>query len=179
MQPEPIAKRQINSFRERVTVIDRPLPEAEWAKVRAFVRRMEREDLRLRFGHPFDVEDEVTLRRFIDVKTGIGEIAWVLDEAAAIAGISHRAMVSRSEAEIGLIVRSDLQRGGIGEFLLREMLARSARQGLKTLSGLVLLENLAMLRLAAKIGYTPREVSAWTVELTFEVGQTSAAACTA
>jgi len=173
-EPENSSYRH-SSGAERITVLDRPLVEAEWTMVRAFMRRMEREDLRRRFGHPFDFEDEVTLRRFIAVKTGIGEIAWVADESAAIAGISHRVMVSRSEAEIGLIVRSDLQRVGIGEFLLRQMLSRSARQGVKTLSGLVLWENRPMLRLAAKIGYVPRELSAWTVELAFEVGRTTAA----
>jgi len=159
---------------ERITVRRRPLVEAEWNMMRAFMRRMERDDLHQRFGHPFDFEDEITLRRFIDVKPGIGEIAWVLDDAAAIAGVSHRIMVSRSEAEVALMVRSDLKRLGIGEFLLRDMLVRSARQGLETLSGLVLRENRAALRLAAKIGYVPREVCALTVELALEVGRTTA-----
>jgi len=71
-----------------------------------------------------------------------------------------------------LIVRSDLQRAGIGEFLLRETLARAARQRLEALTAFVLWENRAALRLAAKIGYVPRQVSAWALELTFEVGQT-------
>jgi len=47
-------------------------------------------------------------------------------------------MASQSEAEVGLIVRSDLKRRAIGEFLLRRMLGRSAIQGLKTLSASVL-----------------------------------------
>jgi len=158
----------------RIIVLDKPLAEAEWDMVRDFVRRMERDDLRRRFGHPCDFSDEATLRRYFDIDAGVGEIACVLDQMGAIAGLAHRIMVSRSEVEIGLIVRSDLKRAGIGELLLREMLARSARQGLKTLSGLVLRENRAMLRLAAKIGYVPREVCAWTVELMFEVGQAAA-----
>lgn len=143
--------------------------------VRTFVRRLEREDLWRRFGHPFDFRDEATLRRFFDIKAGVGEIAWVLDDEAAIAGLSHRIMVSAAEAEIGLLVRSDLKRLGIGEYLLRDMLARSARQGLKTLSAFVFHDNRAALRLAAKIAYVPREVSAWAVELAFDLGTTAAA----
>jgi acetyltransferase len=142
--------------------------------VRAFVRRLEREDLRMRFGYPLDFQDDVTLRRAFDIKGAGGEIAWLLDEGAAIAGLIHRIMVSRSEAELGLIIRSDLKRAGIGEFLLRETLARSARQGLKTLSGLVLRENRAMLQLAAKIGYRPREICALTIELTFDLARATA-----
>ncbi len=156
---------------ERTILIDRPLTEAEWDMVRAFVRRLEREDLRGRFGHPCDFGDEATMRRFFDIAAGVGEIAYVLDKAAVIAGLAHRIMLSPSEAEVALIVRSDLKRAGIGEFLLRETLARSARQGLKTLSALVLWENRAALRLAAKIGYVPRQVSTWALELKFEVGQ--------
>jgi RimJ/RimL family protein N-acetyltransferase len=193
MRPEPIAKRQTwaaptntrrsavhaeskhslcghSSRAKRITLLDRPLVEAEWDMVRRFVRRMEREDLRLRFGHPLDLCDEITLRRAFDIKAGVGEISWLLDETAAIAGLAHRIMVSRAQAEVGLIVRSDLKRTGIGELLLREMLARSAQQGLETLSGLVLSENRAMLRLAAKIGFAPRQVCAFTAELTLELG---------
>lgn len=150
----------------QTTVLDRPLRAAEWDMVRNFVRRTAREDLRLRFGRPLNFDDEATLRRAFDLKAGSGEIIWVLDEDAAIAAIAHRIALSRSEAEIALIVRSDVQRRGIGEFLLRQALVRSARQGLKTLTGVVLWENRAMRRLAAKIGFVPRQGSAWALELT-------------
>ena len=143
--------------------------------VRAFVRRLEREDLFRRFGHPCDFGDEATLRRYFDIDAGVGEIAYVLDKAAAIAGLAHRIMLSQSEAEIALIVRSDLQRTGIGELLMRETLARAARQGLKTLSAFVLWENHAALRLAGKIGYMTRHSSPWALELAFEVARTPAA----
>jgi len=159
----------------RAIVIDRPLTEAEWDVVRAFVRRLEREDLFRRFGHPCDFGDEATLRRYFDIDAGVGEIAYVLDKAAAIAGLAHRIMLSQSEAEIALIVRSDLQRTGIGELLMRETLARAARQGLKTLSAFVLWENHAALRLAGKIGYMTRHSSPWALELAFEVARTPAA----
>lgn len=159
-----------------MSVRDRPLVEGEWDAVRAFVRRMAPDDLRLRFGQFINFGDEATLRRVFDVNGGSGEIAWVLDRSAAIAGIVHRVMVSRSEAELGLIVRSDVKRAGVGEFLLREMLARSARQGLTTLSGLVLRENRAMLRLATKIGCVPHAECAVSVELRFDIARAAAAA---
>lgn len=148
-------------------VVVRPLSEGEWDLVRAFVRRMTPEDLHRRFGHPIDFNDEATMRRFFDIRPGTGEIAWALDETSAIAGISHRVLVSPTEAEIGLIVRSDRKRRGIGECLLRAMLARSARQGLATLSAVVLRENRAVLRLAAKIGCVQRAANTWSVELVF------------
>jgi len=154
----------------RVVVRDRPLIEPEWDIVRDFVRRLDAEDLRLRFGARRDFRDAAILRRAFDIASGVGEIAWVLDETAAIAGIAHRIMVSPAEAEAGLIVRSDVKRAGIGEFLLRDMMARSARQGLSTLSAMVLRENYPMLGLAAKLGGVRRAECPWSVTVVLAIG---------
>ncbi len=154
----------------RLTVFDRPLVEPEWRLVRSFVRRLERSDVSLRFGRAIDLEDEPTLQRFFDIKVGVGEIAWLVDQTEAIVGVSHRIIVSPSEAEIALMVRSDLKRLGIGELLLRHMFIRSAGQDLRTLSAWVSSENRPVLRLAAKIGYGVRGRSQWGMEITFDVG---------
>jgi GNAT superfamily N-acetyltransferase len=154
---------------ERIVILNRPLVEAEFDMVRAFVRRLERNDLRLRFGNPRDFDDEGTLRRAFDIKARAGEIVWSLDEAAAISGIAHCVRLSQKEAEIGLIVRSDLKRLGIGEYLLREVIVRSAKRGLKILSGWAFRDNRAMLRLAAKIGGVCRLANLQSVEWTYEI----------
>jgi GNAT superfamily N-acetyltransferase len=156
---------------DRAIVLTRPLNEAEWEMIRAFLRRTNREDLRLRFGQPLDFQDDATLRRFFDIEDGVGELVCMLDEHGAIAGILHRILVSSAEVEIALVVRSDLKRVGIGESLLRIALSRATKQQLKTLSALVLRENGAMLRLARKIGFAPRKLSALTVELECELGR--------
>lgn len=162
---------------QRVAVLNRPLIEHEWRMVRAFARRIKREDVRLRFGRPIDLRDEFNLRRYFDIGSEKGEIVLVLDEAGAVAGIGHRVIVSRSEAEIALLVRSDLKRRGIGEFLVREIMARSARQGIETLRALVGRENHAVLCLAAKLGCVPRGSSAFAVDLAFETNRPTAASC--
>jgi len=143
--------------------------------VRAFVQRTDREDLRLRFGRPLNFDDEPTLRRSFGISNGDSEIVWVLDDQGTIAGISHRVPLSRSEADIALIVRSDMKRRGIGEFLLRTLVTRAAARGLKTLTALVMRENRPMLQLAARIGYATRGFAALTVELVFDVGQATEA----
>ncbi|HTV28263.1 MAG TPA: GNAT family N-acetyltransferase [Xanthobacteraceae bacterium] len=117
----------------------------------------------------FDRDDEATARRFVDIKAGTGELSWMLDDAAAIAGVAHRIAISPAEAEVALLVRSDCQRRGIGEFLVRALLARAARQRLQTLCAVVQRDNRAILRLAEKIGYTCRAQTSWTLELIFDV----------
>lgn len=144
---------------------------SEWALVHAFLQRIHRDDLRRRFGHPFDIDHEATARRLFDVKAGSGEISWMMDAAGAIVGVTHRVMVSPAEAEIAVLVRSDCQRRGIGEYLIRALLRRAARQRLKTLYAIVQRDNHAVLRLAAKIGYVCRTSAAATVELAFDISQ--------
>jgi RimJ/RimL family protein N-acetyltransferase len=108
------------------------------------------------------------LRRFFDIEAGTAEIAWLMDKTSAIAGIVQRIAVSSSEAEIALLVRSDLKRRGIGEFLLRQILARAFRQGFRTASATIYRDNRAMQRLAAKVGYVIRKSSAFAIDLTFD-----------
>jgi acetyltransferase len=153
----------------RILTLNRPLVEAEWDHVRTFVRRIKREDLRMRFARPLNFCDEVTLRRAFDLEAGAGEIIWALDETAEIAAIAHQITVSHAEAELGLIVRSDLKRRGIGEAVLRGILARAAADRLETMTATVLRENCAALRFAGKIGFQPRGFNQLMVDLTVDV----------
>ena len=159
-----------------VVVLTGALTESEWDKVRAFVRRTSRELLRLRFGQAADFADDHTLKRFFDIKSGSGEMIWMLEEGGDICAISHLVRLSSAQAEIALIVRSDRARRGIGEKLLRTTLARAARQNLSTLSALVLHENTAMLRLARKVGFEAGKSSGLVVELEFDLGRLQRAA---
>jgi acetyltransferase len=153
---------------DRIEVVAGPLSDAQWDRVRAFVRHSEREDLRLRFGHPLAFDDEGTLRRAFGLNAG-GEMLWALDPAGAIAGLCHRVPTSGEEAEIALIVRSDRKGFGIGEYLLRTVIARAARQGLATLHASVLRDNAPMLRLAMKAGCVLRQAHGETIEIAFNL----------
>jgi len=156
-------------FYHRFVIIDRPLMAAEWAMVCTFVRRSERDDLYHRFGYPFDSQDHPTLRRFFDIGSSAGEMIWSIDEEGEISGIGHHMRLSLSEAEFGLIVRSDLKQCGIGKALLKEMLGRSARQGITLLKACVLRENRIALLLARKQGFAPRQPFGAAISLSVEL----------
>jgi acetyltransferase len=151
---------------DRLKIVRWSLSEARWHEVRGFVRQTDREDLRRRFGHPLALDDEFTLRRAFGIKSG-GEMLWSLDQDGGIVGICHRVPTSPQEAEIALIVRSDLKGLGIGEFLLRAVLKHAARQGLKTLHASVLRDNAPMMRLAMKVGCMLRAAHGETIEIAF------------
>ena len=139
--------------------------------IRAFVGKTDREDLRLRFGQSLDFADAATLKRFFDIGGGAGELVCMLDEAGDMSGILHRVLTSPCEAEIALLVRSDVKRIGIGGKLLRTALSRAAAQRLQTLRALVLRENAAMLRLARKIGFVARKPAGFSVEVELDLRQ--------
>jgi GNAT superfamily N-acetyltransferase len=154
---------------ENHRVIRQSLNNAEWDLVRAFVRKLDRNDIWMRFGRPLDLQQDLILKQFLDIRVGVGEIVWSPDEHGAIAGLLHRIRVSSSEAEIGLVVRSDLKRNGIGESLVRGALDRSTGCHIETLSCVVLRENKPTLALARKIGFFPRSITAQSIEFEFKL----------
>jgi GNAT superfamily N-acetyltransferase len=174
----PDGGRCVDFGAERTVVLAGPLGASEWAMIRAFIGKADRDDLRMRFGQWLDFHGEPILKRFFDIEGKSGERVCTLDDNGDISGILHCVLISPGEAEIGLIVRSDFKRTGIGETLLRAALARALKQNLQMLRALVLGENRAMLRLARKIGAVPRQSVGLSVELEFDLSQICAGAIT-
>ena len=114
-------------------------------------------------------QQDLILKQFFDIRVGVGEIVWSPNEHNAIAGLLDRIRVSSSEAEIGLVVRSDLKRNDIGESLVRGALDRSTGCHLETLSCVVLRENKPTLALARKIGFFARSITAQSIEFEFKL----------
>ena len=155
-------------------VVTRSLSESDWDMIRAFVRNIEQNDLRLRFGGAIDFHDEDSLRRHFGVNPNSGEIAWLLDERSSIAGISHRVLYRNSKPRPRSIVRSDLKRRGIGTRMLDSLIRRSSEERLQTLSAFILHENRAMLNLARKAGFVARATLGFNVELALALGRRGA-----
>jgi RimJ/RimL family protein N-acetyltransferase len=151
-------------------VVTRSPSERDWQMIRTFVESLERDDLHWRFGLAIDFRDEASLRRYFGVDPKSGEIAWMLDGRSPIAAISHRVRISPCEAEIALIVRSDLKRTGIGGRMLSSLIRRSRQERLRTLSAQILSENRAMLGLARRAGFVARGTLGLNVEMALALG---------
>ena len=170
LRPSPPPARAAEAHEPYELVVTRSPGERDWRTIRTFVERLERNDLYWRFGLAMDFREEASLRRYFGVDPKSGEIGWMLDGRSSIAAISHRVRISPCEAEIALIVRSDLKRTGIGGRMLRSLIRRSTEEGLRTLSALVLSENRAMLALARRAGFTARGTPGLNVELALALG---------
>jgi acetyltransferase len=72
-------------------------------------------------------------------------------------------------AEFGIVVRSDLKGGGLGELLMRKLIDHLRARGTKRLVATVLRENHRMLELARDLGFTHAseqpEADTWAIEL--------------
>ena len=140
----------------RVTV--RPLRADDLAGYREFVERIDRRDLRLRFGGDVDALQRLALPRLVEARDDVTLIATVATDGSGfeIAG-DARARIdphpSGDSAEFGIVVRSDLQRLGLGRALLEKLIGACRARGVELLYGLVAPSNDGMLALAQALGF--------------------------
>jgi acetyltransferase len=136
----------------------RPIRPEDEPQHRAFAERLDPEDLRLRFfscrhGLPrselarltqIDYEREMA---FVAVRTGPDGAPETVGEARGVIDPDN------IEAELGVMVRSDLKGRGLGSLLLAKLIAFLTQHGTQRLVALVLHENQAMRELARRHGF--------------------------
>ena len=141
-----------------VRVAVRPLRADDLAGYREFVERIGERDLRLRFGRDVDPAQRTALGRLVEALAGVTLIATVASDGPGleIAG-DARARIDPppygDSAEFGIVVRSDLQRLGLGRALLERLITECSAHGVKLLYGLVAPCNDGMLALARVLGF--------------------------
>lgn len=131
-----------------------------------FVSRLAREDIRMRFGSP-----RCPVQYLLPApRAASQDIAFAAVSAAGeILGIANLPRLTADAAELGLIVRSDYQRRGVGRSLIEHAAQWASGHDVSHIVGLILAENRPMLRLAHATGFraSPR-VLPW-VEVCLEI----------
>ncbi len=142
----------------RVTL--RPIRPEDEQQHRAFLERLEPADVRMRIFYSRRSFERSELARLtqIDYEREMAFIA----TAPGPGGVEETLGVVRAttdpdnqDAEFGLIVRSDLKRGGLGRILMHKLINYLKSRGTKRLVATVLNENLGMLSLAQRLGFQP------------------------
>jgi len=157
----------------------RPIRPEDGLQHLAFFERLDPADVRLRFFHSLRTLERSQLARLtqIDYEREMAFVATAPDatgqeETLAVA----RAICDpdNERAEFGILVRSDLKRGGLGALLMQRLVSYLRTRGTRRLVGTTLQENTGMLALARRLGFTvtadPADPGAWRLELALDAG---------
>jgi RimJ/RimL family protein N-acetyltransferase/uncharacterized protein YjiS (DUF1127 family) len=118
-----------------------------------FARLLHPDDIRLRFGRPVALTDAGTFRRLFGLDDRKIETAGLFDLSGQILGLATVAWVRPGTAEVALIIRSDLQRRGLGATLLANVIDDARDAGFRLLIAYVGYGNPPMRRLARRFGF--------------------------
>lgn len=136
----------------------RPIRPEDGLQHLAFFERLDPADVRLRFFHSLRTLERSQLARLtqIDYEREMAFVATAPDatgqeETLAVA----RAICDpdNERAEFGILVRSDLKRGGLGRMLMDRLIGWLRARGTRRLVTSTLRENAGMLALARELGF--------------------------
>jgi acetyltransferase len=159
IRPYPQELVQRFAWRERELTL-RPIRPEDEAQHRAFLERVDPQDIRLRvFSTRRSIErSELARLTQIDYEREMALLvtAPLADGTEETLGVV-RALVDPDniEAEFGILVRSDCKGMGLGRRLMDTLIAFLRGRGTQRLVATVLNENAAMLGLAKALGFTP------------------------
>ncbi len=140
------------------TIVLRPIRPEDEAQHQAFAERLQGQDLRLRYFNARHALSRGELARMTQIDYA-REMAFIAerkgdDGKAETLGVS-RVFIDPDnvEAELGIIVRSDLKTRGLGHLLLGKTISFLLGRGTRRLVALVLRENTRMRELAKSHGF--------------------------
>jgi acetyltransferase len=157
IKPYPAELATTIRWREE-TIVVRPIRPEDEPQHRAFLAGVRPEDMRLRFFSARKSLPASELARLTQIdyarEMALIAVRTSADGSAETLGVSRVVCdPDNVEAELGILVRSDLQGSGLGTLLLRKSIDYLAERGTQRLVARVLRENVGMRKLAASLGF--------------------------
>ena len=127
------------------------------------------EDLRLRFFAPVRDFSHIFIARFTQIDYARAMAFIAIDEASGrmLGVVRLHANANYDTGEYAILVRSDMKGKGLGWLLMQMILEYSRAEGLKTIEGQVLRENVTMLAMCREFGFDitidPNDSDVWLV----------------
>ncbi|MFC3684641.1 bifunctional acetate--CoA ligase family protein/GNAT family N-acetyltransferase [Hydrogenophaga luteola] len=140
------------------TVTLRPIRPEDEPQHRAFLEKLDPEDIRLRVFYSRRHIEHSELARLTQIDYA-REMVFIATRPLPAGGEETLGAVrvaidpDNRDAEFGVIVRSDLKGGGLGRRLMDKMIGHLRQRGTLRMVGLVLRENAGMLELARALGF--------------------------
>jgi GNAT superfamily N-acetyltransferase len=173
MIPAPV--RTATSLRDGSAIFIRPVHCTDAGRVADGFSRMSAESRRLRFLLPKKRLSPQELRYFTDVDHHDHEALGALDSDDG-RGVGIARHVRRADdphaAEVAIAVIDDWHRRGLGSLLLARISERARAEGIRRFTGLVSIDNVAMLALLSGVGAVVSTASygTYSYELSLDAG---------
>lgn len=155
IRPYPQQWERKETLKSGRTLLMRPIRPEDEHLYGAFLKKTSTSDLRLRLFSQWQTLTHEFIARLTQIDYARAMAFVALDPASGeLLGVSRLAAdPDYRSAEFAVIVRSDLQKQGIGFALMRQLLDYAAAEGIGELWAHVLVENAAMLQMCDMFGF--------------------------
>ena len=158
VRPYPKEWERALTLRNGQPVFVRPIRPEDQTLYRAFLARVSKKDLRLRFFSSMRVFTDAFVARLtqIDYARAIAFVALDRQTGELMGEARLHADANHERGEYGILIRSDLKGQGLGWELMRLLIEWARTEGLRVIEGQVLCENDSMLAMCRELGFTVR-----------------------
>jgi acetyltransferase len=155
IRPYPREWERHAKLRDNTTVLIRPIQPEDERLYPAFLTRVFPEDMRLRFFAPVKDINHAFIARFTQLDYARAMAFVAIDETAReMLGVARlHADSAYQRAEYAVLVRSDFKGKGLGWTLMQTIIEYARSEGLRTIEGQVLKDNVTMLQMCAELGF--------------------------
>jgi acetyltransferase len=155
IRPYPKEWERRVALRDGAAVLVRPIRPEDEALYGPFFAAVTERDLRLRFFAPVKEFSHAFIARFTQLDYARAMAFIALDESSGqmLGVVRLHANVNYDIGEYAILLRSDCKGRGLGWLLMQMIIDYARAEGLKTIEGQVLLENVEMLNMCRELGF--------------------------
>ena len=170
VRPYPKEWERHTALRDGTKIFVRPVRPEDEPLYGPFFAAVTPEDLRLRFFAPVRDFSHIFIARFTQIDYARAMAFIAIDEASGrmLGVVRLHANANYDTGEYAILVRSDMKGKGLGWLLMQMILEYSRAEGLKTIEGQVLRENVMMLAMCRELGFDittdPDDADVWLVK---------------
>jgi len=158
-------------LRDGTAILIRPIRPEDEALYAPFFAEVTDQDLRLRFFAPIKEFSHAFVARLtqLDYARAMAFVAIDASSGAMLGVVRLHADANNVTAEFAVLVRSDFKGRGLGWLLMQTMIEYAGAEGLQTVEGQVLQDNVTMLAMCRELGFEiapdPQDADLYVVKL--------------
>jgi acetyltransferase len=155
IRPYPKEWERHLKLNDGVDILVRPVRPEDEELFRGFFAGVTQEDLRLRFFAPLKEFSHSFIARLtqIDYGRAMAFIAVEQKSGKMLGGARLHANANYDKGEYAILVRSDLKGRGLGWLLMQLLIEYARAEGIRTIEGQVLSENVTMIKMCRELGF--------------------------